>query len=187
MPLPYGLFSQLRQEWLQKKITFRKKSVSGIHWAKGRQHPFLALHEAELCLEKMTKCDKDETHRLRLVIVRDGQEQPKDPRLMYKPKGPTVDAMCERCPFKPGGTGYAVDHEDFPDIVRHVQMGLPFYCHETAILSPQTKLRYDPELGEDVPDPPVQPHFKNCLGAVMVKRGQLEVPAPKAPKRRRKK
>ena len=38
--------------------------------------------------------------------------------------------------------------------------GLPFYCHETAILDPRTTLD---EEGEN-PDPPYQEHFELCRG-----------------------
>jgi hypothetical protein len=66
--------------------------------------------------------------------------------------------MCERCPFRPDGSGYAQTHEDLPLIVRSVELGMPFYCHETALKDPRTKLN---ENGD--PDG-IQPHFEICRG-----------------------
>lgn len=68
--------------------------------------------------------------------------------------------MCAKCPFRPDGTGYARDHVDFPRIVATVEMGVAFYCHETAIMNPRTTM----DDSGDVPDPPVQPHFELCRG-----------------------
>jgi len=95
---------------------------------------------------------------------------------LYMPKGPVVESMCARCPFNQAGKGYAVNHPDFPAILQSVQLGFPFYCHETVILHPDTTMSFDPSVGEKVPDPPLQPHFKNCKGAVMLKRGEIEPP-----------
>jgi hypothetical protein len=69
--------------------------------------------------------------------------------------------MCARCPFRPDGTGYARDHSDFPRILATVELGVSFYCHETAIMDPRTTLD---ETG-DAPDPQVQSHFEICRGA----------------------
>lgn len=114
---------------------------------------------------------------------------------MFRPKGPTVENMCDRCPFKPDGSGYAVNHPDFPGIVQRVMLGMQFFCHETVILSKETKFSYDLETKIMVPDPPFQSHFKNCLGAVLAKQGKLPLPVldeqpkpqPKPKKRRTKK
>lgn len=112
------------------------------------------------------------------------------PGSMYRPKGPVVDEMCARCPFKPDGSGFAVGHPDFPRIVQQVNLGLPFYCHETVIMHPDTKMVIID--GEKTPDPElgVQPHFKNCLGAVLTKQGKLPQPVIRPPftmKRKRRK
>ena len=99
----------------------------------------------------------------------------------FLPKVPAVPTMCARCPFNQTGNGYAVDHPEFPDIVSNIQIGLPFMCHETVILHPDTTMKFDPVMGEPVPNPPFQDHFRSCKGAVMFKRGEIEVPAPKVP------
>ena len=67
--------------------------------------------------------------------------------------------MCERCPFKPDGSGYAQDHPDLPNIIRSVEIGMPFYCHETVILDQRTTMGSD-----DRPSPSVQAHFELCRG-----------------------
>lgn len=76
------------------------------------------------------------------------------------PRGKLHEKMCERCPFRPDGSGYAQDHEDFPRIVQAVELGLPFYCHETVLFDERTKMDYDCEN----PDPPYQEHFELCRG-----------------------
>lgn len=68
--------------------------------------------------------------------------------------------MCAKCPFRPDGTGYAKDHPDFPHILQSVEMGLPFYCHETVIFDPRTTMDSD----GDMPEPAVQKHFEICRG-----------------------
>lgn len=67
--------------------------------------------------------------------------------------------MCERCPFKPDGSGYARGHPDLPNIIRSVEIGMPFYCHETVIMDPRTTMDSDEQ-----PSPPVQAHFELCRG-----------------------
>lgn len=94
---------------------------------------------------------------------------PKNP--FFMPNGEVCDQMCDRCPFKPDGSGHAIHHEDFPNIVEHVAMGLRFYCHDTVIMSDETT--FDAEKN---PDPPFQDHFKLCKGAVLYKQGELELP-----------
>lgn len=76
-----------------------------------------------------------------------------------RPKGKVCATMCKRCPFRPDGSGYAQDHEDLPRIVANVEAGLPFYCHETALKDPRTRLTPDGD-----PDG-IQPHFELCRGA----------------------
>lgn len=98
---------------------------------------------------------------------------PADAKKLFMPKYPCVDAMCENCPFRADGNGYARDHPDFPKIVQSVELGMPFFCHETVIKDERTTLTFDPLVGEEVPDPSVQPHFRSCLGAVKYKRGEI--------------
>ena len=75
------------------------------------------------------------------------------------PRGPVCEKMCERCPFKPDGTGYAQGHPDMPAIVQSVELGLPFYCHETALMDERTTKDV-----EGNPDPTYQAHFELCRG-----------------------
>lgn len=75
------------------------------------------------------------------------------------PRGPVCEKMCARCPFKPDGSGYAVDHEDMPNIVQAVELGMPFYCHETVLFDERTKK----DVAGD-PDPTFQAHFELCRG-----------------------
>lgn len=98
---------------------------------------------------------------------------------MFMPKGPVCESMCKTCPFRPDGKGYARDHEDFPDIVQSVLLGLPFYCHQTVLMDPKTTF-----VGKGMnrtPMPIVQPHFKNCFGAVALKRGEIPNPLEAKP------
>lgn len=97
----------------------------------------------------------------------------KDAKKLFMPKYPCVDKMCATCPFQPSGKGYARDHEDFPAILQTIELGMPFFCHKTVIEDHRTEVAYDFKAGEPVPDPPVQPHFRHCLGAVKYKRGEL--------------
>lgn len=99
-----------------------------------------------------------------------------DPRKLYQPKGPVRQSMCATCPFRPDGTGYARNHQDFEQIVRHVKLGLPFYCHQTVLFDRRT--RFVRVGGERVPDPELgtQRHWENCKGAVLLKRGELPEP-----------
>ena len=75
-----------------------------------------------------------------------------------RPAGVVHRVMCRRCPFRADGTGYAQDHEDLPRIIAAVEAGHPFYCHETALKDPRTRLN---AAGD--PDG-VQPHFELCRG-----------------------
>lgn len=75
-----------------------------------------------------------------------------------KPRGELCEKMCKKCPFRPDGSGYAQDHPDLPRIIRAVELGLPFYCHETALMDPRTKLDKNGD-----PDG-VQSHFRICRG-----------------------
>jgi hypothetical protein len=76
-----------------------------------------------------------------------------------KPKAEVCEKMCEKCPFRPDGSGYAQDF--LPDIKAAVeQIGAPFYCHDTALLDPRTTIDDDGK-----PSPVPQPHFKQCRGA----------------------
>ena len=76
------------------------------------------------------------------------------------PKGKVCEKMCERCPFKPDGSGYAQDHPDLPRIIGNVELGLPFYCHETVLFDKRTKktANGDPALLH-------QKHYELCRGA----------------------
>lgn len=107
------------------------------------------------------------------------------PGSCFMPKGPVVEQMCARCPFKPGGTGFAVDHPEFPQILQHVMRGMPFYCHETVIFDERTTFDNGLPSGGGNPNaspyPAIQPHFENCLGAVMTKQGKLPVPMLRTP------
>lgn len=47
-------------------------------------------------------------------------------------------------------------------------MGLPFICHETALMHPATK-----KLPNGDPVPGFQPHYKSCQGATLYKQGKL--------------
>lgn len=76
-----------------------------------------------------------------------------------RPRGTVCAKMCERCPFRPNGKGYAAGHPDLPAIVKSVELGLPFYCHETVLLDPRTKLDDEGE-----PSPVPQQHFELCRG-----------------------
>lgn len=76
-----------------------------------------------------------------------------------RPRGVVHAKMCDRCPFKPDGKGYAQDHPDLPNIVRAVELGMPFYCHETVILDSRTT--FD---AADEPHPVSQQHFELCRG-----------------------
>lgn len=78
-----------------------------------------------------------------------------------KPRVALVEKMCERCPFKPDGSGYAVTHPDFPGIVAAVEMTGYFLCHETVILDERTSM----DTAGERPEPPMQDHFKGCQGA----------------------
>lgn len=76
------------------------------------------------------------------------------------PKGKLCEKMCETCPFKPDGSGYAVDHPEFPNIKTSIELGFPFYCHETVL--------FDPRTAKDADGNPTQqyePHFEECRGA----------------------
>jgi len=92
---------------------------------------------------------------------------------MFMPKYPCVEKMCEKCPFQSGGKGYARGHEDFPQILQSIELGMPFFCHETVILSVETTMGI--VGGVVTPVPPIQDHFRSCLGAVKYKRGELEL------------
>jgi len=43
---------------------------------------------------------------------------------------------------------------------------------------------WDFEKHEPVPDPPIQDHFRSCLGAVKYKRGELSLPLVQPPKKK---
>ena len=73
-----------------------------------------------------------------------------------RPRGVVHAKMCARCPFKPDG--YAQDHPDLPRIVQAVELGLPFYCHETVIMDARTTFE------DDEPSPVPQSHFELCRG-----------------------
>lgn len=92
---------------------------------------------------------------------------------MFMPKYPCVESMCEKCPFHPSGQGFARKHEDFPDILQTIELGMPFFCHETVILDVRTKMGI--VEGVVTPVPPIQDHFRSCLGAVKYKRGELNL------------
>lgn len=76
------------------------------------------------------------------------------------PRNRVCEKMCDRCPFKPDGSGYARDHQDFPLIVGNAKRGLPFYCHETVLFDNRTKVDINGE-----PSPQFQEHFQLCQGA----------------------
>lgn len=81
------------------------------------------------------------------------------------PQGKVCEKMCERCPFKPDGTGYIQDHPDLPRIYRSVAMGMAFWCHETVILDSRTVMnaaKQEPVRSNGVCAP--QPHFELCRG-----------------------
>lgn len=78
------------------------------------------------------------------------------------PKTSVCETMCAKCPFRPSGKGYAADHPDFDQIKGSVEMGLPFYCHETVLFDSRTKLTEGP-LGVEADG--IQPHFAGCRGA----------------------
>jgi hypothetical protein len=103
--------------------------------------------------------------------------------------------MCERCPFKPDGSGYAVDHPDFERICNAVDMTGNFYCHETVVLDRRTTM----DAAGDEPDPSFQAHFRQCQGAWQRYLGKWELraeaalakstpppPVPAKPKARRR-
>jgi hypothetical protein len=93
---------------------------------------------------------------------------------LYRPRGGVCSEMCKDCPFRPDGKGKAVDHEDFPRIVEYVSLGGAFYCHQTVLMDPRTTFS-----GRGLarhPDPPYQNHFKECFGAVAIKRGEMKPP-----------
>lgn len=113
-------------------------------------------------------------------------ELPFPPSPMYKPKFPPTEEMCKTCPFKPDGTGYAVNHPDFPNIVTSVMVGRDFFCHQTVLFDKRTKLRFDNEIGDLVPEPEIQPHFRHCMGAMLLKQGKLDLPQPKKKKGRKR-
>jgi hypothetical protein len=75
------------------------------------------------------------------------------------PKGKVCEKMCERCPFRPDGTGYAQGHPDLPRIVQGVELGMAFYCHETVLMDGRTTV----DAAGD-PAPGLQPHFEICRG-----------------------
>ncbi len=75
-----------------------------------------------------------------------------------RPRGKVHDKMCAKCPFRPDGSGYAQDHPELPSIVKAVEIGLPFYCHETALLDPRTKLTANGDVAG------VQDHHELCRG-----------------------
>ena len=77
------------------------------------------------------------------------------------PRTEVCESLCAKCPFRPDGSGYAADHPDFENIKQSVEMGLPFYCHETVLFDPRTKF----EVGSEVEPVPNQPHFLGCRGA----------------------
>lgn len=77
-----------------------------------------------------------------------------------RPKGKLCTKLCQNCPFKADGSGYARGHADFPSILRSVELGGAFYCHQTVILDPRTILDE-----HDEPTPRIQPHFEQCRGA----------------------
>lgn len=101
---------------------------------------------------------------------------PKLAAIAPKPRAPLVSKMCERCPFKPDGSGYAVDHPDFESICAAVDMRGEFYCHETVVLDERTTM----DASGDMPDPPFQPHFQQCQGAWQRYIGKWEQRAEKA-------
>lgn len=76
------------------------------------------------------------------------------------PRNKVCPKMCDRCPFKPDGSGYARDHADFPIILANAKRGLPFYCHETVLLDERTEVDINGE-----PSPAFQKHFELCQGA----------------------
>lgn len=76
-----------------------------------------------------------------------------------RPKAKVHEKMCERCPFRPDGSGYAQDHPDLPNIIAAVEVGMAFYCHETALLDPRTKLTPTGDVAG------VQDHHEICRGA----------------------
>ena len=94
----------------------------------------------------------------------------------FMPKGTVCDKMCDTCPFQPDGTGHAVDHSDFPQILRNIEAGLSFFCHRTVIFDDRTT--FNGKGNDRVPEPHYQPHFEGCHGAVQYKRGFIEPPVP---------
>lgn len=76
------------------------------------------------------------------------------------PRNKVCEKMCERCPFRPDGSGYARDHVDFPRIFSNARMGLPFYCHETVLFDKRTSVDINGN-----PSPDFQLHFELCSGA----------------------
>lgn len=75
-----------------------------------------------------------------------------------RPRGSITEKMCEKCPFRPDGSGYAVDHPDIVKIKWNVEVGLPFYCHETVIFDKRTSFK------NGNPNPTFQEHFELCRG-----------------------
>lgn len=97
-------------------------------------------------------------------------------RKLYVPRGRVVSKICDGCPFRPDGTGFAVEHPDYPAILASVMSGVTFYCHETVIKDPRTTC-----IGRGLerrPDPQHQEHFAECRGAILARRGEIEPPAP---------
>lgn len=90
----------------------------------------------------------------------------------FESKIPAVKSMCSTCPFHPSNEGYASYHPDLQaggQILTMITAGAVFPCHQTAILDPRTKFA----AGEPLPN---QKHFRNCLGAVLYKRGLVHAP-----------
>ena len=77
-----------------------------------------------------------------------------------RPKGEVCARMCAGCPFRPGGGVLADQPEELARFTASVEHGAAFYCHETVIGDPRTKL--DRKRN---PKPTVQPHFLLCRGA----------------------
>lgn len=107
-----------------------------------------------------------------------------NPSPTFLPKYPCVESMCATCPFHPSGEGYARNHPDFPAILKGIENGMPFFCHGTVLEHGKTRFALD-MVGEPFPSPPIQSHFKSCLGAVRYKQGKIDLAPPKKGRKRR--